>query len=140
MPSVSICPLLSLFVSLCLFSLSVCLSLFIVSLSFFSSPSAVAFLWLFFYRRSKSTSTFRTGIVRARSLELVIPPSQRYQGVICSMKESFGFIERADLVREIFFHYSEFRGNIDDLQLGGDVEFSIQMRNVSLCLPQFCTE
>ena len=146
--SVSVCLLLSLFVSLCLFC--------------FSSSSAVSpwynctgwlgvkhqltysqcccILVASCYRRSKSTSTFRTGIVRARSLELVIPPSQRYQGVICSMKESFGFIERADLVREIFFHYSEFRGNIDDLQLGGDVEFSIQMRNVSLCLPQFFAE
>ncbi|XP_076445198.1 cold shock domain-containing protein E1-like [Babylonia areolata] len=71
----------------------------------------------------------QTGGVLARSLHLVIPPSQRYQGVICSMKESFGFIERADLVREIFFHYSEFRGNIEELRLGDDVEFSIQMRN-----------
>ncbi|KAK7108802.1 cold shock domain-containing protein E1-like [Littorina saxatilis] len=74
-------------------------------------------------------SDSQTGIVQARSLELVIPPSQRYQGVICSMKESFGFIERSDQVREIFFHYSEFRGDINDLQLGDDVEFSIQMRN-----------
>ena len=68
----------------------------------------------------------------ARNLQLVISPSQRYQGVICSMKESFGFIERADQVREIFFHFSEFRGNYDDLQLGDDVEFSIQMKNVSV--------
>lgn len=71
----------------------------------------------------------QTGIIQAKSLELVNQPSQRYQGVICSMKESFGFIERSDVVREIFFHYSEFRGNIDDLALGEDVEFSIQMRN-----------
>lgn len=48
------------------------------------------------------------------------------------MKESFGFIERADVVREIFFHYSEVRDNINDIHLGDDVEFSIQMRNVSL--------
>lgn len=71
----------------------------------------------------------QSGTIRARSLELVIPPSQRYQGVVCSMKESFGFIERSDVVREIFFHYSEFRGNINELHLGDDVEFSIQMRN-----------
>lgn len=75
---------------------------------------------------------FRTQTIRARNLELVIPPSQRYQGVVCSMKESFGFIERADVVREIFFHYSEVRDNINDIHLGDDVEFSIQMRNVSL--------
>ena len=139
----AVCVYLSVALSVCL-----TLSLFFVCLSvpfhcqfvFFLFSQCCCILVAIFYRRSKSTSTFRTGIVRARSLELVIPPSQRYQGVICSMKESFGFIERADLVREIFFHYSEFRGNIDDLQLGGDVEFSIQMRNVSLCLPQFCAE
>lgn len=71
----------------------------------------------------------QTQTIRARNLELVIPPSQRYQGVVCSMKESFGFIERADVVREIFFHYSEVRDNINDIHLGDDVEFSIQMRN-----------
>lgn len=47
------------------------------------------------------------------------------------MKESFGFIERADVVREIFFHYSEFKGNINELLLGDDVEFNVQTRNVS---------
>lgn len=53
------------------------------------------------------------------------------QGVVCSLKENFGFIERSDVVREIFFHYSEFDGNIAELVLGDDVEFSIQTRNVS---------
>nr|XP_006811185.1 PREDICTED: cold shock domain-containing protein E1-like [Saccoglossus kowalevskii] len=72
----------------------------------------------------------RHGNVRARKIVLEEPaPLDKYQGVVCSMKESFGFIERADLVKEIFFHYSEFLGNINDLQLGDDVEFGIQMRN-----------
>lgn len=52
----------------------------------------------------------------------------KYQGVICSMKENFGFIERADVVKEIFFHFSENKTK-DDLQLGDDVEFIIQTRN-----------
>ncbi|XP_054273916.1 cold shock domain-containing protein E1 isoform X2 [Macrosteles quadrilineatus] len=52
----------------------------------------------------------------------------KYQGVVCSMKESFGFIERADVVKEIFFHFSENKSK-DDLQLGDDVEFIIQTRN-----------
>lgn len=47
------------------------------------------------------------------------------------MKDSFGFIERADVVREIFFHYSEYMGNINELLLGDDIEFEIQTRNVS---------
>lgn len=57
-----------------------------------------------------------------------------YQGVVCSLKENFGFIERSDVVKEIFFHYSEFQGDIDALNLGDDVEFGIQTRNVSLCI------
>lgn len=56
----------------------------------------------------------------------------KYQGVVCSMKENFGFIERADVVKEIFFHFSESKGLSEDtLQLGDDVEFNIQTRNVS---------
>lgn len=50
---------------------------------------------------------------------------------MCSLKENFGFIERSDVVREIFFHYSEYKGDIGNLNLGDDVEFGIQTRNVS---------
>ena len=56
---------------------------------------------------------------------------QKFEGVVCSMKDSFGFIERADAVKEIFFHYSEYMGNINELLLGDDVEFEVQTRNVS---------
>nr|CAI5834802.1 unnamed protein product [Callosobruchus analis] len=52
----------------------------------------------------------------------------KYQGVVCSMKESFGFIERADVVKEIFFHFSEAKTK-DELRLGDDVEYTIQTRN-----------
>lgn len=49
------------------------------------------------------------------------------------MKENFGFIERADVVKEIFFHFSEARTK-EDLALGDDVEFIIQTRNVSVSI------
>ncbi|CAH0547495.1 unnamed protein product [Brassicogethes aeneus] len=52
----------------------------------------------------------------------------KYAGVVCSMKESFGFIERADVVKEIFFHFSEAKTK-EELRLGDDVEFIIQTRN-----------
>ncbi|XP_055310650.1 cold shock domain-containing protein E1 isoform X3 [Sitodiplosis mosellana] len=52
----------------------------------------------------------------------------KYRGVVCSMKESFGFIERADVVKEIFFHFSEAEGTVE-LRPGDDVEFIIQTRN-----------
>ncbi|XP_055621287.1 cold shock domain-containing protein E1 isoform X2 [Toxorhynchites rutilus septentrionalis] len=51
----------------------------------------------------------------------------KYRGVVCSMKDTFGFIERADVVKEIFFHFSE-TDNIE-LRPGDDVEFIIQTRN-----------
>ncbi|XP_071445726.1 RNA-binding protein Unr isoform X2 [Hetaerina americana] len=72
----------------------------------------------------------RSGNLGARHvrLENAVHPV-RYQGVVCSMKDNFGFIERADVVREIFFHFSETKGIRDDLRLGDDVEFTIQSRN-----------
>lgn len=72
----------------------------------------------------------RNGNIQARKIELVAPtPPPRCQGVVCSMKDSFGFIERADVVKEIFFHYSEYNDDINDLVLGDDVEFDVQTRN-----------
>ena len=57
----------------------------------------------------------------------------KYQGVVNSLKDTFGFIERADVVKEIFFHISEvIDGKEEDnshIQLGDDVEFIIQTRN-----------
>lgn len=55
----------------------------------------------------------------------------KYRGVVCSMKESFGFIERADVVKEIFFHFSEADCNVE-LRPGDDVEFTIQTRSVNI--------
>lgn len=72
----------------------------------------------------------RTGVVRAREITLLeAVETEKFQGVVSSMKESFGFIERADKVSEIFFHYSEFIGDINELLLCDDVEFGIQARN-----------
>lgn len=66
--------------------------------------------------------------------EVGLPEPEKYQGVVCSMKENFGFIERSDVVKEIFFHYSEYKGDINELLLGDDVEFQIQSRTVSIFL------
>ncbi|KAH1003441.1 cold shock domain-containing protein E1 [Dendroctonus ponderosae] len=52
----------------------------------------------------------------------------KYQGVVCSLKDSFGFIERADVVKEIFFHFSEAKTK-EELRLGDDVEYTIHTRN-----------
>lgn len=62
----------------------------------------------------------------------------KYRGVVCSMKESFGFIERADVVKEIFFHFSE-ADVCFELRPGDDVEFIIQTRNVCFILNKNCS-
>lgn len=72
----------------------------------------------------------RSGIMRARRITLVErAPPKRFLGIVTAMKESFGFIERADQVKEIFFHYSEVTANVPDLNIGDHVEFSIHERN-----------
>ncbi|XP_048840521.1 cold shock domain-containing protein E1 isoform X1 [Brienomyrus brachyistius] len=70
-----------------------------------------------------------TGAVSAHNIVLVKKKQQRCQGVVCATKEAFGFIERGDVVKEIFFHYSEFKGDLEALQAGDDVEFTIKERN-----------
>ncbi|TRY92979.1 hypothetical protein DNTS_023093, partial [Danionella cerebrum] len=75
-----------------------------------------------------------TGAVSAHNIVLVQKKESRCQGVVCATKEAFGFIERGDVVKEIFFHYSEFKGDLEALQAGDDVEFTIKERNDSSSL------
>jgi cold shock CspA family protein len=57
-------------------------------------------------------------------------PKQLYRGIITSLKDTFGKIEREDLLRETFFHFTEYKGvnANDELKLGLNVEFEIQVR------------
>ncbi|CAF3989006.1 unnamed protein product [Rotaria sordida] len=80
----------------------------------------------------------RTNQFFARNVALIeksIPstPSntKRYRGVISTMKDSFGFIEREDALKEIFFHITEFGPNVatNTIQPGVEVEFDIQDRH-----------
>ncbi|XP_076859754.1 cold shock domain-containing protein E1 isoform X9 [Brachyhypopomus gauderio] len=83
----------------------------------------------FYMETNKHLLSFSTGAVSARNIVLVKKKQMRCQGVVCATKEAFGFIERADVVKEIFFHYSEFKGDLETLQAGDDVEFTIKERN-----------
>lgn len=58
---------------------------------------------------------------------------KRHRGVISTMKDSFGFIEREDVLKEIFFHITEFGPHVatNAIHLGVEVEFDIQNRHVS---------
>lgn len=57
-------------------------------------------------------------------------PGKLYRGIITSLKDSFGKIEREDLLKETFFHFSEYRGSNpnEELRIGLNVEFEIQDR------------
>ena len=66
----------------------------------------------------------RTHTTMARRLivvEPVLPPFLR--GVISSLRSSYGFIDREDIVDEVYFHFSEFQGNINAATLLTPVEF-----------------
>ena len=83
--------------------------------------------------RSKDRVTFviakdKNGTLRARDIAMETPSPQRFRGLICTLKDSFGFIERTDQVREIFFHSSEC-AKFKDLEVNDSVEFCIQVRN-----------
>lgn len=57
-------------------------------------------------------------------------PKQLYRGIITTLKESFGKIEREDQFKETFFHFHEYVGQNpnQELKLGLNVEFELQDR------------
>jgi len=81
-------------------------------------------------------------------LLLTVSLFNHIQGIVKTMKDSFGFIERADVAKDvslikqflfwfifpslqIFFHYSELStGSEASIQIGSPVEFVIQNRQV----------
>merc|ERR1719282_1104112 len=73
----------------------------------------------------------RSGNLVAKTIRLENPAAPvKYQGVVNSIQEdkSFGFIERADVVREIFFRNTDLEVG-QNIDLGDNVEFTIQTRN-----------
>lgn len=55
------------------------------------------------------------------------------------LQENFGFIETLDHDEEVFFHFSNFYGNTNNLELGQEVEYSLSTRGSTPsggnCLP-----
>lgn len=72
----------------------------------------------------------RTGSLKARKIKFLDPTKQirTVQGIVSSLKEAYGFIERSDIVAEIFFHYTEYSGDVNELMIGDDVQFNLQDR------------
>lgn len=55
------------------------------------------------------------------------------------MQENFGFIETLEHDQEVFFHFSNFIGNTNHLELGHEVEYSLTTSrngsNSGNCIP-----
>lgn len=66
-------------------------------------------------------------------------PGQTYRGFIAVIKENFGFIETLSHDEEVFFHFSNYVGNPNWLELGQEVEYTLSPNgNTSVsgnCLP-----
>lgn len=62
-----------------------------------------------------------------------------YRGFIAVIKENFGFIETLSHTEEVFFHFSNYMGNSNWLELGQEVEYTLSpSANTSTtgnCLP-----
>jgi len=76
----------------------------------------------------------RSGSLAAKTIRLENPAAPvKYRGVVNSLQEAFGFIERADVVKEIYFNIIDMQDNVKEdnsgIQLGDDVEFIIQTRS-----------
>lgn len=87
-------------------------------------------------RLRRSDATFATNVTL---VERAASPQVR--GIISSVKDMFGFIEREDKCAEIFFHHSEFNGNAAP-NIGTEVSFELGRRqgkevacNVSILPP-----
>lgn len=76
-------------------------------------------------------STDKQGNLRAKCLKMGMPtPAPLFKGVVCTLKDRFGFIKRADCDKEIFFHSSGCNNKIfNELNPNDCVEFDIQTRN-----------
>lgn len=76
-------------------------------------------------------STDKQGNLRAKCLKLgMTQQAPSFKGVVCTLKDRFGFIKRVDCDKEIFFHSSGCNNKIfNELNPNDCVEFDIQTRN-----------
>ena len=79
----------------------------------------------FYMARNKRTTALRARLVRLVQSAKV----EKIQGIVKTLKDSFGFIERADEAKDIFFHKSELApGCEEEICVGAYVEFVVQDR------------
>lgn len=87
---------------------------------------------MFFQVKFLVVHNIASGIIYARKIETQQPNKPLTRGIVTTCKDIFGRIEREDIGKEIFFHFSDYKGgNMKDVCVGANVEFEIQDRHVS---------
>jgi len=67
----------------------------------------------------------KTNKKSAVKIKMGSPTGTREQGIVSTMKDSFGFIECADRPARIFFHFSEMMDRDMPVRVSDEVEFSV---------------
>lgn len=83
--------------------------------------------------RVKFLVTFVNGLqvpMGARQVELIPDIKKSYRGIVSTLKDGFGKIEREDGLKETFFVFSDYKGGsaVKELRLGLNVEFEVENR------------
>ncbi|EDV29652.1 uncharacterized protein TRIADDRAFT_52268 [Trichoplax adhaerens] len=55
------------------------------------------------------------------------------KGFVATLKDNYGFLEDYNHCREIYFHYSSVKTPLQYLNIGTEVEFSLEVRNDKVC-------
>lgn len=55
-------------------------------------------------------------------------PGTLLKGSICTLKEGFGFIGCPEYPNNVFFHFSAYEGNFEELMEGDEVTFAVEIR------------
>ncbi|RDD46600.1 Cold shock domain-containing protein E1 [Trichoplax sp. H2] len=55
------------------------------------------------------------------------------RGFVATLKDNYGFLEDYNHCREIYFHYSSVKTPLQYLNIGTEVEFSLEVRNDKVC-------
>ncbi len=56
------------------------------------------------------------------------PEQKEQKGFVAALKDGFGFLETEQHDKEIFFHFSNFNGNPEKLEVGTEVRYTVYNR------------
>ena len=82
-------------------------------------------------RQSFDSSSRKTSVERdeQHTVRNGVSSKSRGRGFVVALKEAYGFIENEEHQSEVFFHFTVFDGNPNELDLGQEVEYIYSIRN-----------